>query len=197
MTSGLSITVVSRPHVEPVTLAVVKAAGNIDIDADDEFIETVIIPAARNRAEEFLRRALVEQTLRVTFDRFPCGDLVLPIAPVQFIEQLEYRDSAGTWREFTAFEVDTANEPVRISPTGAWPAVSYLPGSVRVTFRAGYEPAQDDSQGSPTIFDYRANIPPEIKAGIIADCVYRYEHRQEQMPEETYANLMWSQRMCI
>ena len=49
--SGWTVKVVTPAPVEPVDLETVKQQARIDITTDDDFIETIIIPTARDRAQ--------------------------------------------------------------------------------------------------------------------------------------------------
>ncbi len=59
--------VTSGPAAEPLTLGEVKAWAKIDTSDDDPLLAS-LIAAARESAENYLRRSLLTQTLRLTID---------------------------------------------------------------------------------------------------------------------------------
>ena len=95
MTGNVVVTV--APVIEPVTLAEAKAQCRVDIDADDDFIEDILIPAARDYCEQRdwrARRPAVSHTgedLRaVGFDGHPASSAVAALTPAElFVERVE------------------------------------------------------------------------------------------------------------
>lgn len=211
MISGLQHVVVTPPPVEPITLAEAKALGVIDIDTDDTLVENFLIPAARARAEGYLNRVLVRQQLRVTFDLLEYARrdraLVLPVGPVIEITRVGYRDDDGNVQEVdpATYRADLDNEPVRIFPraTERWPTSIFELAACYVEFVAGYPPSESDVLGSPTVFDYRANVPPDIKLAIAMDVAHFYEHRKSVSElaliptPHGWDSLLWRHRLTI
>lgn len=73
-----------NPTVEPVTVAEAKVQCRVDISDDDSFIQS-LITAARQHVESRTNRSLLQQTWKVSFDRFPGyqpWNLGSPFAPV-------------------------------------------------------------------------------------------------------------------
>lgn len=64
------------PVKPAVTAAYVKAHTRIDINADDDYLNNLLIPAAIDLAENDLRRSFVEQTWVMTLDSFPGPSLM-------------------------------------------------------------------------------------------------------------------------
>lgn len=170
---------------EPISLALAKRQANIDHGDDDELISDVIIPAVRDRAERYLNRILVQRQVRVVFDDFQRwtadSALVLPIAPVQSIVSVHYRDANDDTQELDAsyFRLDRYNEPCRLFPSRnyTWPAITLGPAAVEVVLLAGYPPADDPDGGSPTQFLWGANIPASIRHAMLMDVAHLYDHR--------------------
>ena len=72
------------PTTEPVSIDEAKIQCRVDNDNDDDYITSLIV-AARLHAEKVTNRALLPQTWRVSFDRFPGyqpWNLGSPFAPV-------------------------------------------------------------------------------------------------------------------
>lgn len=161
------------PAIEPVTLAEAKAHLRVDHDDDDALISS-LIQAAREHAERFLGRALIEQTWELYLDAFPeTGPIELAICPVIDVIGVFYGDdSPETELAPSAYKVDTASEPARIALIGggAWPAVTDGQNVVRVRFTAGYSPEDESPQG--------ASVPEKFKAAIKIALGTLYEHRE-------------------
>lgn len=64
------------PSKPAITAAFVKQHTRIDIDADDSYLENLLIPAAIDLAEMYLRRSLITQTWQKTLDMFPGPSLI-------------------------------------------------------------------------------------------------------------------------
>lgn len=165
-----------EPAAEPVTLAEAKSHLNITHSNDDTFIGT-LIAAARDHAEQFTRRALVQQTWRLNMDDFPNFELRLDKPPVISVTSVKYYDIDNvqqTLVEGTDYTVDTYSEPGWLWPavTG-WPTV-YPDGinGVEIIFVAGYS----NSGASP--LNYADRVPESIKAGILLHVGHLYEHRE-------------------
>lgn len=144
-----ALELVTAPAVEPVTVEEAKTHLRVDSeDFENDYIET-LITTARQEAENFLRRALITQTWRLSLDGWPARTLVLPIPPLQSVSTVKYLDTSGTLRTLTAdtdYVVDAASTPARIYPAYAqtWPTVRAIEKSVQVEFVAGYGDAASD-----------------------------------------------------
>lgn len=73
--------VTAGPYIEPVSLGELKAFARIDGDDEDALIEG-FIQAARSAAEEYLGRALIQQTIRMLMDFWPRNVVELPMPPL-------------------------------------------------------------------------------------------------------------------
>lgn len=171
------------PPVEPVTLEQVKRQARIDIDDDDEHISSLIIPAARDRAEQYLRRYLVQQNRRMVLDDFPFEGrspqqagwrIVIPLGSISSILAIRYRDidDETVVIDPADYRADLINEPARIEmKRSSWPSTLNALSAVEVDFTCGYAA----TAGSPV--DYRANIPPAVRMAILMDCAHLYDNR--------------------
>jgi len=159
-----SVVVTVAPAVEPVTVSEAKAYLRVDSTADDTLIGQMIT-AARELVEQHLRRKLITQTLRLTFDRFPQVErrghetwwngvrqgaisdlysdaqaLVLPCPPLQSVTSLVTYDDTGASATFPAgnYTVDTAGGRVCLNNSAQWPYSLRAQRAVEVTYVAGY-----------------------------------------------------------
>lgn len=175
-----------EPTLEPLTLAEVKEHLRVDHDDEDNVI-AIYIRAAREFLEGplgFLGRALVTQSWRLTLDSFPTtitdAAIRIPLPPLQSITQIAYDDSAGVEQIIDAadYYVDNQSEPGWVVPSGslAWPTPIDAINSVRVDFVCGYLGTSNDS---PSVV--LANIPFNIKAGMLLMIGNMYENREDNV----------------
>lgn len=175
------VRVITAPPVEPVALDDAKTWCRVD-GTDQDAVITMLIQAARERAEEITGRAFVQRTLELRLDQFPDGAgnqiIELPYAPLIGVSSVIYLDSNGALQTLSGspsnWIEDTGSEPGRIQPLDAqsWPATQTAIGAVRIRYEAGYAPAS----GSPT--DYRANIPALVKQWMQVRISTFYEQRE-------------------
>jgi len=166
----MSLTIVTPPAEEPVTLTEAKNHLRVDLSDDDSLISALIV-AAREHAEAITRRAFITQTLKLSMDAFPVnnGPIYVPMPPLQSVNSLKYFDTDGveqTLTEGTDYLVDNESEPGRITPapdTG-WPATQNRPNAVSVEFVAGFGDA--------------SKVPQGIKQAILLMVGHWYENRE-------------------
>lgn len=166
----MSLTIVTPPAEEPVTLTEAKNHLRVDLTDDDSLISALIV-AAREHAEAITRRAFITQTLKLSLDAFPAnnGPIYVPMPPLQSVNSLKYFDTDGveqTLNEGTDYLVDNESEPGRITPapdTG-WPATQNRPNAVSVEFVAGFGDA--------------SKVPQGIKQAILLMVGHWYENRE-------------------
>jgi uncharacterized phiE125 gp8 family phage protein len=106
---------------------------------------TAFITSAREYAEAYTGRALSSQTVEAYFKRFPpCGRIDLPLAPLQSVTSVTYKDSAGTettLTETTDYIVDTDSTigGIVLPYGGSWPSFTAYPvNPIKIRFVAGY-----------------------------------------------------------
>lgn len=166
---GLSV--VTPPSTEPVTLVEAKAQLRVDTSDDDDDIEAMI-SAARSAAEGYTRRALWQQTLKLTLDEFPAV-IRLPRPPVQSVSSIEYVDADGATQTLASslYRLDSNSEPGRITPAWGetWPTTRHVTGAVTVTYVAGYT---------------ASNLPPAIKRAILRIISDLYDQREDTVEGE-------------
>lgn len=147
-----ALTLIAAPDEEPITLAQAKLHLEIDDDITkyNDLIEDELIPAARQWAESYTGRAMIDQTWRLALDNFAGGEIWLPKPPLLAVSEIGYTDTDGAAQILAAnqYTVDASFEAgPRIVPAWgvSWPAVRSVPSAVLVTFRSGYA----DRSGSP------------------------------------------------
>lgn len=189
----MSVTVIRPPAFEPVGLEQARQHLRVDVypgspggHPDDDLIMRAIV-AARERAEEITRRALVEQGLRLVAtgwypDAWPrtCQrgiDLLRP--PLISVDQVSYYDDANVLQVVDPsgyFVEDT--QPVqrlRWASSFAYPCTYVRADAVRVDYTAGYvglaSPVSDQA-------DAASGIPASIINGMLLLIGDMYEHRE-------------------
>lgn len=170
---------VIAPTTDPVLVAELKEHLRILSSAEDAKL-TRLITSARERAEAYMRRAIVNSTWEVTFANWPtCWPhahrnharfagrvLPLPRATLQAVAWVRYLDADGNEQTFGAsnYTVDTDATPGRIvlKPGYSWPALGDYPNAVRIRFEAGYAPA-----GTTAAAALRASVPESIRLAVL------------------------------
>jgi len=141
-----SISVVTPPAIEPVTLADVRDHLRIDHTDSDNVLDW-LIQAAREAVEASTGRALIQRTLDVTFDSF--ADLMeLPRAPLQSVTHVKYLDDDGNEQTLSSsvYRVETNGDWPGIIELGydqSWPSVYSVKNPVTVRIVAGFGSTRD------------------------------------------------------
>lgn len=170
---NFALTLQTPPTSEPITLAEAKAHLRVEHTLEDLLIES-LITAARNFVENFTRRALIEQTWKLTLDQFPCWEIYIPKPPLISITKFDYLNSAGISASLTEtidFLVDKESEPARITPfyLGTWPIAYQQINAVSITFKCGYGAAA-------------SSVPIAIKQSMLLLVGHWYNNREQTAP---------------
>jgi uncharacterized phiE125 gp8 family phage protein len=159
---------------EPLTLAQVVAQSRLDgLDDGDEqaFIESVLIPASRDRAELATRRAIPKtQTWEYTLDDFPAERFIeIPRPPLIRVVSVSYVDRAGATQVWGSanYLVQAPAGPrcrrgrIALPYGGVWPVPQAQMGAVTIQFECGY-----------------TTVPPLLMAAMLMDVGRLYENRE-------------------
>ncbi len=181
-----SLALVSAPATEPVTLSEAKAWARID-GSDDDAIITALITAARQAAEQHLRRSLITQTWKLTLDLscsrmndLPEGvydlpmsalygglpqSIPLPKGPVSSITSVVTYDQNNTAATFDAanYRLDSSGERLLLNYGAMWPSSIRPQAGCEITYVAGYGNA--------------GAVPQPIKSGMLIHIASLYEQR--------------------
>ncbi len=166
----MSLTLITPPVTEPVTVDEAKAHLRLEHALDDTFVGK-LITAARQHVETVCWRALLPQTWELRLDEFPAGrEISLAMGRVRSVTSLKYDDSNDAEQTVspTDYIVDGA-VPARLvlRRVASWPGTNGEANCVRVRYEAGYTDAAD--------------VPQSIKHGILLLISQMYEHRTPEV----------------
>lgn len=171
----MTLVQLDQDGAEPVSLSEAKAHLRID-SADDDLFLTGLISAAREWAEVFTRRALIDTGYRLDLCGWPsCGVITLPRPPLKTLAHVKYYDAANTLQTWatTQYQVSAPIGPwapraeIRLASTASWPNTYARVDAVQVTFDAGYGAA----------------CPRALKAAVLILLTHLYEHRGDASQE--------------
>ena len=166
-----SLTTLTEPVTEPVSLLEAKAYLRVDNTDEDTLIGT-LITAARQWVESYLDRALILRQLVLRLDTFPV-EIELPQPPLSTFGtttavSVTYTLETGTTATLSSSEyrIDRTSTPgvLRQNYSGSWPGHLNDYNSIAVTYWAGYGHDEGD-------------IPPAIKNAILLMVGHLFENR--------------------
>lgn len=162
----MTITTITQPAIEPVSLAEFKSHSRVDF-ADEDADASTYIAAAREIVEAFTNRRLISQTVRMTRNGFT-GTIHIPVGPVQSITQITYTDTAGDSQVVDAadYRLINSHNPPFIAPVyqGVWPTPLLDWDAVLIDLVVGY----GDNPG---------DVPEVFRQAIRLMANDLYEHR--------------------
>jgi uncharacterized phiE125 gp8 family phage protein len=151
----MSLSLVSPPAVEPITLARAKARLRISDDSQDDRI-THLIRVARCRVERETEHALLSQTWMERRDAWDGGGRLLafatqfrilkpPLIGIEAITTYDADDAPSVW-DPAAFFVDSMAEPGRIAlkPDSLFPVPGRKIAGIEIRFVCGYGDSAED-----------------------------------------------------
>ncbi len=170
----------TAPSLEPVALAEAKLHLKIDSDTTDDNLITALIVAAREQAEKYTGRALVEQVWEYYIDEFEDDEIELLHPPLMSITSITYIDPDNVTQTLSTsiYDADLHSEPgqIYLKYGKSWPSVLDIENSIKITYKAGY--------GATA-----ASVPASIKAAILLLIGDLYENRQETIVGASVAKL--------
>lgn len=165
-----SLITYTAPASEPITRTEAKLQARIETDADDSYVDGLIV-AARQIAETQTNRRLISQTLEAQYKDWPEAgfDFWLPGPPLSSVTHVKYYDADGTQQTLSTdvYEVNTAYEPGRISlkPNQSWPTLQGDKATpITIRYVAGYADADA--------------VPDAIKIGMYMLISHWYKNRE-------------------
>ncbi|PQA87239.1 head-tail connector protein [Hyphococcus luteus] len=169
----MSLTLLSPPAAEPVTLAELKAHLRVTSDDEDALVTGMLVAAVR-AIEARGGLALMPQQWRLTLDAAPEETLFLPLSPVSAIDAVSVIDGDGDPRTVSPSLYDAVlGAGARIRPAGPWPLPVPKVGGVHVDFTAGYEDA--------------GAVPAPLKQAVLTLAAFFFETREAAGETRIYA----------
>lgn len=150
----MALRLITPPASEPVNLAQAKNHLKVDLSNDDALIDSLIV-SARQRAEEYTRRAFITQTWEWTI-----GPSNIPYCNVSLRPQVQQINSVtfdGQTLDSTQYSLigdDLIFDPI-------------VRGSLVIKYTTGYGNSTDD-------------VPELIKQAILQIVGHLYENRESQ-----------------
>lgn len=197
----MNLTVVTAPPFEPVTLAQVYEHLRLDTEGSPETHPDDArllrhITTARQHVEAMTRRALIQQTIRLSMPAFPVGAdtwavssvrntltriIRLPRPPIISVSSVTYFDGDNALQTLAASNYYVTDEQVpelRFVSSFSTPTLYDRPDALRITYVAGYVP-----EASPPVTqaEYAASVPGALKDAILLGVQLLYD---DLKPEE-------------
>lgn len=212
---SMRINVVTPPTQMPVTLA--DCYGQLRLDPSgsplttpDDAMLNRLISSATDYAEIHTRRALCQQTLQLTFRKFPWDRLyfrsqetlwsephgydirprhVRLIRPqlISFLS-MKYYDQQNVLQTVDPstylIHSDTQEATIELLEGFFWPILYLREDAVQLNYIAGYPPKA--LGGSPPRFDYAFNVPAAVKQAILLHVQLHYDPADDKI-----TNMWW------
>ena len=162
----MALVLTSAPAQEPVTVSEAKAHLRVDGEAEDALIASLIL-TSRLHIESALGLALITQSWRVTYDRWPeAPQIELPLHPLQSVDEVRVIDPAGDATVVSASQylVDIASQPPRLIRRTAIAVPGQPARGIEIDFTAGFGDDPDD-------------VPAPIRQALLLLVAHWYEHR--------------------
>jgi uncharacterized phiE125 gp8 family phage protein len=173
---------------EPVTLAALKLRLHLTATSDDASL-TGILTQAREFAERVSRRALAYASYVTTMDRFPYPHEPIRVSmpPLISLTSITFYDDTLTLQTLDPSEYWTAPAqiPALIVPTpgNVWPCAGRVPGSVSLSFNAGYGYPGAPANGNTPATPPGPSLPTSWANNIMDIGVFIYENAGAPIPE--------------
>lgn len=135
---------ISIDGVEPVDLDTAKEWCYVTGTDQEQSLDT-ITTAARSYCEGHTWQQIIPATFEYMRDRFPVGEIELPIGPTISIESIKYIDGNGDEQTLndSEYDVDIKSHFARIQPLNGWPGTKDIYNAVTITFKAGYDESSE------------------------------------------------------
>lgn len=165
----MSLTLVTAPTTEPVTLEEAKAHLRLDTDDDDALVRSLIV-TARKWVEGQTHRALLTTVYDQYIDggypyRHEMPHIRLEANPVKSVASFQYETGASPMPTLAAnqYVAVCRDHHSYIAPAygATWPTVRVVPESIKIRFTAGY-----------------TTVPEPLKHAVLMLIAHWYENRE-------------------
>lgn len=176
----MSVSVITPPASEPVSLAEAKLFLRIDQNAEDDLI-AILISAAREAVEAGCGRALIKRRVRESLDiwrRDAVGGAVLGAGPVSSIVTVRLLAANGSESVIDSdrYRLEGSYDRPRLVFEAGVPATLRSAGGIELEYDAGYAEAA-------------ADLPVALRLAVLQVIAALYEARQgeAQIPDAARA----------
>lgn len=167
------LTLVTPPATEPFVLADVKLFLRIDGSAEDALLTSLIV-AARQSAEHYLRRSLINQTWKLSYDDYLAEETGLLRGPVVSVTSVTRVDRDGT-----TSALSSQNYFLRQTDDVLVCDVTPFAHRLEIVYVAGY--------GADASY-----VPAAVKQGMLSHIAALYEHRALGAPLPDTARTLYA-----
>ncbi len=152
-----------------VSVTLAKTQCRVTHDHEDGYIEH-LIKAATARVFSMTRYVCVQESWKLTLDKFPSGDsITLPFAPLASVTSIKYDDEDDTEQTLAAssYDVDTGIWPgrVRLRYDKGWPDIHGDVNSLRIVYVVGHSSV--------------SAVPSELVQAILMAVGHFYRNRED------------------
>jgi len=151
---------VTPPTIEPVTLEEVKLHLRVDGTEEDSLI-SALITAARQKAEEYTKRAFITQSWELALDS-ASGKVYLPRPPVQAINEVILDGEIVSTENYALVGQDVFYAKIPLNAVN--------PAGLVIRYTSGYGNTATD-------------VPQAIRQAIMMLVAHLYEHRGDEAEE--------------
>jgi uncharacterized phiE125 gp8 family phage protein len=167
----MSWKLIAPPTGHALSLAEAQLAARVDVDGNGVSpLDAEILAAIEtytSEAETLTKRSIIDQTWRLTLDRFPEA-IKLYRPPLLQVIDLKFVDAEGVQQTLDPqdYFVDSASEPGYVLPAPGcrWPDTAVRANAVEVQIRCGYGADHNSVPASIRGF-IRARIAEQFKTG--------------------------------
>ena len=140
-------TLVERRGPDPVPRMDIEEHLRLDRGEAASGYMNALIRAATQYVSDSTWLGLVEEEWLITLDAFPDAGVGLYPTPIRSVESVEYDDKSGqaVTLDPSEYRLVLKNASAKIEPVNDWPA-GVEPGSVRVRYTTGFQPAEIPAQ---------------------------------------------------
>lgn len=149
---------VSNPALEPLSLTDVKLFLRIDDSSEDSLINNLIV-TAREAAEEYLKRSLINQSWKLIFDEYSPYHVFLPRGPVQSVTSVK-----TIARDLSEVTVNPETYFLRADKDYLEFDICQIAHQIEILYNTGYGAGASD-------------VPSPIKQGMLNHIALLYDDR--------------------
>lgn len=154
---------VTPPTIEPVTLEEVKLHLRVDGTEEDSLI-SALITAARQKAEEYTKRAFITQSWELALDSVS-GKVYLPRPPIQTINKVTLDGEIIVTENYSLIGQDVFYPKIPLNAVN--------PAGLVIRYTSGYGSNATD-------------VPQAIRQAILMLVAHMYEAREGEAPQVEY-----------